>query len=167
MAQTIARLSTNARAIRKMFESASLGGPEKAVGFMLWRVVHRYVREIDRALLSLDLTHLQFTTLAMAAWLGRSGIPATQADIARFAEIAPMQISHMLKTLESKAMVSRLQNKFDGRTKQIDVTAEGLTALKAALPIVIEVQRRLFGDKELAGGVLVSELLRIAASDES
>ena len=131
---------------------------------MLWRVVHRYVRDIDRALLSLDLTHLQFTTLAMAAWLGQSGVPSSQADIARFAEIAPMQVSHMIKTLESKTMVRRLHSKLDGRTKRIEVTAKGVIALKAALPIVIEVQRRLFGDEELAGGAFVTKLLRIAAS---
>jgi hypothetical protein len=51
------------------------------VGFVLWRVVHRYVREVDRALIDYDLTHLQFTTLAMMAWLEREGDAVTQAEI--------------------------------------------------------------------------------------
>ena len=160
-------MGNNARAIRNLFETTSLGAPEKAVGFVLWRVVHRYVREIDRALVSLDLTHLQFTTLAMAAWVGRSGKPATQAEIARFAEIAPMQVSHMLKTLESKAMVRRTPNKPDGRAKRVEVTANGIKALRAALPIVIAVQRHLFGEDALGGGILVTELLRIDESAEA
>ena len=54
-----------------VFAAPTLGAPENAVGFVLWRLVHRYVRELDRALAGLDLTHLQFTILALAAWLAR------------------------------------------------------------------------------------------------
>ncbi len=156
-------MSRNPRAIHELFETVSLGAPEKAVGFVLWRVVHRYVREVDRALVAFDLTHLQFTTLAMAAWLGRSTEPVTQAEIARFSEIHPMQVSHMLKTLESKRMVARLRNPSDVRAKRIEVTAAGLTALRRALPVVINVQRRLFGREGRPGGALITTLLRLDA----
>lgn len=160
-------MSKVARAIQDVFETASLGAPEKAVGFVLWRVVHRYVREIDRALVDLDLTHLQFTTLAMAAWLGRSAEPVTQAEIARFAEIHPMQVSHMLKTLEAKRLVARSRNTLDVRAKRIEVTTAGVTALRRALPVAIDVQERLFGDDGHQSSGLMSALLRIANANKS
>src|ERR1700750_596456 len=100
-------VSIDAQTIQQLFESVSLGAPENAVGFVLWRVVHRYQREVDRALAPLDLTHLQFTTLTLAAWLARDGAAATQAELARLGDIHPMQVSHMLATLQAKGMVAR------------------------------------------------------------
>ena len=154
-------MSNNARAIADLLATASLGAPENAVGFVLWRVVHRYQREIDRSLGPIDLTHLQFMTLMMAAWLGRSGEAVTQSELARFGEIHPMQVSHMLKTLESKAMVARARSQSDVRAKRVEVTTAGLTVLSRALPLVIDVQRRLFGEEGSVGGSLLTALLRI------
>lgn len=53
-------MGNDSRAISEFFKTASLGAPENAIGFVLWRVVNRYLREIDRALAAagLDLTHL-------------------------------------------------------------------------------------------------------------
>src|SRR6187402_1134954 len=62
-------MSMDVEAIRALFAEASLGGPDKAVGFVLWRVMHRYQRAVERALAPHELTHLQFTTLAMTAWM--------------------------------------------------------------------------------------------------
>jgi DNA-binding MarR family transcriptional regulator len=154
-------MKSRARAISDMFETVSLGSPDKAVGFVLWRVVHRYIREVDRVLGPVDLTHLQFTTLAMAAWLERTGELVTQSEVARFAEIHPMQVSHMLKMLQSKSLISRERSASDERAKHIAITAAGLTALRRALPLVIEVQRQLFGDEGKDGGTLLASLLRV------
>jgi DNA-binding MarR family transcriptional regulator len=152
---------THTDALQRLFTTASLGAPENAVGFVLWRVVHRYLREVDRALISLELTHLQFMTLTMTAWLSRQGAPVTQSDLAALGNIHPMQISQMLKTLERKGMVVRIQNPSDVRAKHVNVTAAGVKALRAALPLVIEVQQRLFGDDGKVGGRLLGMLLRI------
>lgn len=148
-------------AIRQMFETVSLGAPENAVGFVLWRIVARYQREIDQTLGEIDLTHLQFVTLALAAWFGRSGKPVNQAELARFGGIHPMQISHMLKALEAKSFISRQRSSSDTRAKQITVTRDGLKVLRQALPRVIEVQGRLFGDEGRPGGSLLATLLNL------
>jgi DNA-binding MarR family transcriptional regulator len=142
-----------------LFATASLGAPENAVGFVLWRVVHRYQREIDRALAALGLTHLQFTTLALTAWLGRSGAAVTQAELARFGDIQPMQVSLMLKALADKGLVVRPRSQADSRAKHVAVTAAGLVALRRALPIAIGVQERLFGAAGRPGGSLLTALL--------
>jgi DNA-binding MarR family transcriptional regulator len=154
-------MGNDGEAIAKLFATVSLGAPEKAVGFVLWRVLHRYIREVDRALSALDLTHLQFQTLALAAWLCRAGDPATQSDIARAGDIQKMQVSHMLRALEHKGLIARPRCSTDVRAKQVQVTAAGVARLRQALPLVIDVQRRLFGDGGMPGGSLLSMLLRL------
>jgi DNA-binding MarR family transcriptional regulator len=159
------RMANQRQAIRNLFETLSLGAPEKAVGFVLWRVVHRYIREVDRALADHDLTHLQFTTLAMAAWLGREGESVTQSEIARFSDIHPMQVSQMLKVLETKGMVKRERSPSDVRAKHIAITRSGIATLGRTMPVVIEVQRRLFGEAGKTGGSLLEGLLRVGEGE--
>ncbi len=144
-----------------MFEEVSLGAPERAVGFVMWRIVARYQRQVDRALAKLDLTNLQFITLASVAWFGRDGEPVTQTELARSAGIHPMQISQTLKALEAKRMVSRRRSQSDTRAKRVEVTNAGLSALRDALPRIIVVQRRVFGEGGLPGGPLLEALLEL------
>lgn len=47
-------------------------------------------------------------------------------------------------------MISKLE-------KRIEVTKSGFTALRRALPIAIDVQRRLFGDAGRPGGALLTD----------
>jgi DNA-binding MarR family transcriptional regulator len=154
-------MSSDPRAIQELFSKHALGPPENAVGFVLWRLVHAYQREADRALAPVDLTHLQFMTLIMAAWLARAGEAVTQAEISRSGDIHPMQVSQVLKTLEAKGMVARRRNPSDIRAKHVEVTADGLQALREALPLAIEVQVRLFGEEGRPGGSLLAALLRL------
>ena len=149
------------KAISRMFEEVSLGAPENAVGFVLWRISAFYQREVDRTLAPVNLTSLQFITLALVAWFGREGRPVTQIELARSAGIHPMQISQTLKALETKKMVSRKKSKVDTRAKQVEVTRSGLQSLKEALPQVIAIQEDLFGAAGRQGGELLQELLRI------
>ena len=153
------------RAIAEMFETVSLGAPHNAVGFVMWRVVHRYQRMVEQALRALDLTHLQFVTLALVAWMAREGEAATQAELARFGDIHPMQVSNVLKALEQKGMVRRRPAGGHAQAKRVAITAAGLAALREALPRVIEVQAMLFGDEGRPGGSLLEALVRIDARE--
>lgn len=151
-------MATDPQTLADLFEHETLGAPENAVGFVLWRVVHRYVREIDRALAPVDLTHLQFTVLAMTAWMARSGEPVTQVALARFGDVHPMQVSQVLGTLEDKDMVARARSVTDTRAKCIAVTESGVAALRRAMPLAIAVQERLFGEAGAPGGSLLTAL---------
>jgi DNA-binding MarR family transcriptional regulator len=144
-----------------MFAEVSLGAPENAVGFVLWRIAARYQREVDRALAPCNLTNLQFITLALVAWFGREDKPLTQIELARSAGIHPMQVSQTLKALETKKMVSRRRSKSDTRAKRVEITKAGLEALYLALPKVIAIQSSVFGAAGRPGGRLLRELLRI------
>ncbi|HEX5658149.1 MAG TPA: MarR family transcriptional regulator [Polyangiales bacterium] len=154
-------MTTRPDTLAELFETVSLGAPENAVAFVMWRIVHRYQREIDRALEPLGLTHLQFTTLAMAAWLSRGGDAVTQAKLAQAAEISPMQVSHMVKALEQKEMLERTRGSHDSRVNQLAVTRRGVAALRKAMPVVLDRQRELFGPEGAPGGSLLRALREI------
>ncbi len=154
-------MDPDARTIAEMFETISLGAPENAAGFVMWRVVHRYIRQVDQALRSLDLTHLQFVTLTLVAWMARTGDTATQSGLARFGAIHPMQVSAVLKALEQKHMIRRTPSPGHALAKRVAITRAGLAALRDALPLVIEIQSRLFGDAGRPGGRLLSALVEI------
>ncbi len=154
-------MATDPEALDKLFEIASLGAPENAVGFVLWRVLHRFVREADRVLEPLSLTHLQFTTLTLVAWTNRSGDPVEQAMLARSGDIHPMQVSQMLKALESKGMIARAQSTSKRSAKSVEITPAGLAAVRAALPVMIQLQQQLFGDEGKPGGGLLAALRRV------
>jgi len=150
-----------------VFAAPSLGAPENAVGFVLWRLVHRYVRELDRELAGLDLTHLQFTILALAAWLARSSEVVTQPQLGRFGDIHPMQVSKVLKTLEGKGLICRPGSASDTRVRLVVVTSSGLSALGVALPIAVKVQARLFGPGGQPGGTLLKALTDLDTASTS
>jgi DNA-binding MarR family transcriptional regulator len=156
-------VKTDPAEITAMFETVSLGAPQHAVGFVMWRVVHRYQRAADAALRDLGLTHLQFVTLALVAWLGRSGEAASQADVARLGDIGTMQVSLMLKALEAKQLVHRERLRRAAPAKQVALTEAGLVALREAMPRLIEVQARLFGPAGQPGGGLLRMLNAIDA----
>ena len=148
-------------AIRRMFEEVSLGAPENAVGFVMWRIVGRYQREMDRALAAIDLTHLQFMVLALVAWFGRSGQAVTQIDLARSGGIQPMQVSQTIRVLETKKLLFRTRSSTDTRAKRVEVTSAGLKSLRDAMPIAIEVQRKLFGESGRPGGALLRTMCQV------
>jgi DNA-binding MarR family transcriptional regulator len=147
--------------IAELFETVSLGAPQHAVGFVLWRVMHRYQREIDQALRPLGLTHLQFTALALAAWSQRGGEAATQTELAAMGDIHPMQVSNVVKALDVKGLVVRTPSPGNALAKRVAITKTGLDALRAALPLGIAIQARLFGDEGRPGGSLLTMLLAI------
>lgn len=152
-------------ALSDMFATTSLGSPRHAIGFVLWRVMHRYERELEQALRPLDLTHLQFTLLALVAWTQNQGDTPNQAELARAGDIHVMQVSNVLKALERKALIERSMAEGNPTAKSVILTEEGLERLRAAFPIAIDVQQRLFGDAGHSGGRLMTELNAVEASD--
>ena len=138
--------------------------PEDSVGFLLWRVAHRYQREIDRACAAEDLTHLQFVALTMSAWLGREGEAVTQPDLGRFSSIHPMQLSNVLKALEAKGLLARPRSEADSRTKHVELTPKGSETLARALPLVQAAQSRFFGADADASEELQLALKRLVAN---
>lgn len=154
-------MTIDANLLRNLYATDSLGSPDQAIGFVLWRVTHLYQREVERALRPHGLTHLQFTTLAMVGWMCRSGEAPTQAELARAANIHSMQVSLMLKALETKGLVSRPRTAADSRVRYVEVTSAGVDALRTAFPIAIALQEELFGAAGAPGGGLLRALREV------
>lgn len=147
--------------IDRLFAAVSPGGPENAVGFVMWRVVRRYLRGVDRALAPLGVTHLQFQALALTAWLSRTESCITQARLSEFSDIQPMQVSLLLKALERAGLVTRSKGTADPRVKVIELTERGWQAVREGLPVVIAEQERFFGDGAGPGAELGVTLIRL------
>ncbi len=154
-------MAVKQEALQQLFADVSLGAPENAIGFVLWRITSRYQREMDRTLLGLGLSNLQFVTLALVGWMQRSGTVATQIELSRFGGIHPMQLSQMLKILEGKNFVVRRRDTADSRAKQVTLTASGFQVLRKAMPQAVEVQSQLFGETGAKGSSLLATLLEL------
>ena len=123
-----------------------------------------FTAAITRPMSFTDDAPTSATTLAIAAWLMREEAP-TQAEIARAAEMHPMQVSLVLKPLEAKGLLRRVSSLRRANAKEVELTVQGLTALRNALPLVIAVQRRMFGDESVGGRNLLDLLLSVEAQD--
>jgi DNA-binding MarR family transcriptional regulator len=137
-------MPVDAQALAQLFARVPFPHPTDAPGFLLWRVAHRYQRDIDRACAAVDLTHLQFITLLLSGWLARAGAVVTQAELTAISGIHPMQLSQVLKTLEQKALVERTRSPSDSRRKQVQLTAAGVHALTQAIPLAEAAQQQFF-----------------------
>ena len=151
------------RSLADLFTMSGVQQPADSVGFLLWRVAHRHQREVDRVLVPLGLTHLQFAMLIQAAWLSRGNNSVLQIDLGRFSKVHPMQLSSILKVLEAKALIIRHRCSGPGRAKRITLTDAGVAILGVALPRVKELQSNFFGVDAAFGNDLCTRLRRVVA----
>jgi DNA-binding MarR family transcriptional regulator len=152
--------------LKSFFETNTLRSPDAAIGFVLWRLVHRFQREMNRQLAALDLTHLQFTALALIGWSNRTGTPETQAELARSFDIEPMQMSQIVRMLEAKGLIVRKAPSAASRLRHAEITRKGLAALAKAMPIALDIQNKMFGAPGRPGGKLHQALLATLTPDQ-
>ena len=110
--------------------------PEDNDGYLLWQLAHGWMRCLNRALLSTELTHLQFSVLGSAAWLSQDGCAPSQVGIAEFCAMDPMLISKTIRTLERKKLVRRHGDVRDTRIKLVSITSKGEQILLRVIPLV-------------------------------
>lgn len=109
--------------------------PKQSPGFLLWHISTSWRRAIEAVLKNFGLTHPQFVVLATTGWLTRSGELATQAAIGKLAALDPNTTSQILKGLEQKELIERIQST-DARAKHPQLTSKGNIILTNALPAV-------------------------------
>jgi len=119
-------------------------GPEESPGFLLWQVSTRWRRQIEAALATLGLTHPQFVLLASVGWLTRDQLLVTQVELARHCGTDITMTSQVLRALEKKGWIERVQKEGDERSKCPRLTVKGAKLVEQALPLVESVDRRFF-----------------------
>jgi DNA-binding MarR family transcriptional regulator len=137
--------------------------PEESLGYLLWQVSMLWQRKMKRGLDGIGLTHTQFVLLAALGWLSRAGGTVTQVDVANHSNIDRMMTSKVLRTLQTKGLVSRIGHRTDTRAKSLSLTLDGERTLQLAIGIVQQVDNDFFAAvKDQPGSVeaILSRLLR-------
>jgi DNA-binding MarR family transcriptional regulator len=133
--------------------------PSDSFGYRLWHVSHAWQRRMEAALAPLDLTQLQFVTLAKTAWISRTGEIPSQTRVACEAAMDRMMISKVIRLLECKGYITRAPHPDDPRANRIDLTDAGYAALTQAMEIVLAEQADFFGRLGEAGKNALAEQL--------
>lgn len=122
--------------------------PYDSLGFHLWQVTNLWQKNLRHALHELDLTHVQFILLASIEWLNAQSAQedVTQVQIAGYAHIDPMMASQVLRHLEKKGFLIRMEHPMDTRAKSITLTPVGERMLSQALDIVVKADRSFFAN---------------------
>jgi len=112
-------------------------GPGESPGFLFWRITLRWQRVMVAVLRPLGLTHVQFVLLASVWWLTVvAGERPTQRRLAEHAGTDPMMTSQVLRSLESKGLVTRAVDPADSRARRLDVTPRGAALAQSAVAVV-------------------------------
>lgn len=106
---------------------------EDSSGFLLWQVTNLWQREIRKALEPYDLTHSQFVLMASIHWLTLKNEFVTQIVLSTHTKIDPMTTSTVLRTLQTKGFVKRIEHPTDTRAKIVTITESGKEIIKKAV----------------------------------
>lgn len=105
---------------------------EESMGFMMRRIIHSLVNEVDRRLESQELTHAQWGPL----YLIYKGRASTLAELARELQIDPGALTRTLDRLEAKGLCHRERSTEDRRVSHLSLTESG-RASAAQVPFVL------------------------------
>ncbi len=131
-------------ALAAVFKASDVRHPCDSLGFLVWQVTHAWQRHVEEKLEPFGLTHLQFVVLISTAWHMRTSGPPSQAELARWAQIHPMQVSQVAKLLTNKKLLLREKMPNDARAHRLALTMEGLSRLDSAVPVMKEAHQSFF-----------------------
>jgi DNA-binding MarR family transcriptional regulator len=117
---------------------------EESTGYLLYHLTIVVERKIKRELDKLDITHTQFIVLANIYRLSDNKKTLTQIDIANESKMDKMMVSKILRTLQTKELVTREEHTTDTRAKTILITQSGKALLKKAFEKVKNVESSFF-----------------------
>ena len=117
---------------------------EDSPDFLLWQVYNQWQRGKNKTLEKYDLTSSQLTLLTAIYWLKQQKQDVTQILLSKTANIDRMTTSTVLRTLERKGFVSRLEHSTDTRAKTVDLSAAGKKITVTALQTVSKYNEKYF-----------------------
>jgi DNA-binding MarR family transcriptional regulator len=117
---------------------------EDSSDFLLWQVYSQWQRGKNKALEKYGLTSSQLTLLTAIYWLKQKKQEVTQILLSKTANIDRMTTSTVLRTLEKKGFVSRVEHSTDTRAKTVDLSASGKKITVTALQAVSKYNEKYF-----------------------
>ncbi len=118
--------------------------PATARGALLERVATHWLLELRAALAPLELTPAQFRLLVATAWLTAKGSGVRQSDISVHANADPVMTSEVLRTLESRGLLTRTAHPTDKRARSVTLTDTGGALADRAMRLVDTIDARFF-----------------------
>lgn len=118
--------------------------PEEITGVLFWKITYLWQRKMNKALKDVDLTHTHLALLSGVVWLEKQGETITQTKLANFTKTNVMVTSKIIRILENKGFIERINEGKDPRAKYVYITQEGLKTLQKASEISEEVNMEFF-----------------------
>ncbi len=126
---------------------------------MLWRISNLWQRAQREALEPLDLTPVQFALLESMAELQNVDQTVTQKRLADHAKTDPMMTSQVVRTLESKGLLKRVEHPTDKRALSLALTTKGARLVERAVGAVARIDSKFFDAVDPASLVEALEAL--------
>ena len=139
--------------------------PDNSPGFLLWQATNLWQRRMRAALRETGLTHVQFVLLTSTVWLSDHGMETTQIAISKFAHADVMMVSQVLRSLEEKELILRLQNSIDTRAHLISPTEKGRKLAGKAMKIVEDTDSAFFAILDNNIGEFIEMLRKLIFSN--
>ena len=117
---------------------------EKSIGLLFWQTSMLWKRDINKILVSFDITHTQYVILAVIFHLDKSGEKTTQKNISNISMIDTMTISKTVRLMQTKKLIERTEDPQDSRAKLVKITIKGIDILEKATPAVEGIDKNFF-----------------------
>ena len=128
----------------KLDSEFKFGNKEDSPDFLLWQVYSQWQKGKNKVLEKFDLTSPQLTLLASIYWLKQQKQEVTQIVLSNTANIDRMTTSTVLRTLQSKGFVTRVEHPTDTRAKAVDLSTKGQNITVLALAAVSKYNKKYF-----------------------
>jgi len=136
---------------------------EESVGYMMKRIMMSIVSQADKRLDLHGLTNAQWGPLMRLQTTGGS----TVAELARWLNVDAGAMTRLLDRLEKKGLCKRVRSTEDRRVVQVELTAEGSTAIAEVPAVLAEVLNgHLAGFSKTEWQALRTYLQRMAENGE-
>ena len=127
-----------------MGDIIELGDPCEDIGYLLWRISKFWQRSKFRILDEYNLTVPQMEILGAIYHMSIQKMNISQIVLSQQTEIDPMTTSTILKNLEKKGLISRMESKVDTRARVAEITEEGRALFIKAVTKVKTEQEEAF-----------------------
>lgn len=114
-----------------------------SLGNLVWTLSTRWRTEIDRVMMPLGLTHAQASALMALATMTRRGAAPTQKALADKLSVSAIYASKLLRALEARGLVDRVQDGADSRMIRLSLTESGRATASEARAVVGALESQL------------------------
>jgi MarR family transcriptional regulator, organic hydroperoxide resistance regulator len=135
-------------------------------GLLLWKASTLWQRIMTNELEPIGLTPVQFYLLSGLEKLSVIEGTVTQVELARYTEMNAMMTSNVLRTLEKKGFIRRVEHPSDTRANCLEITDKGKEVRQQAIKISQAMNDKFFEQDSDDTKKFVEYMLKIMERNE-